>query len=110
MNQSLEQNDAIWIAASKDMLINHFGEVSFAFHRISGDTHMLNFLSRSILDRLIDTPTPAHEIVDKTPEHVGLTWNDCPLPVVLKTFKELSDTGLIKEIPDAINTRTRVRA
>lgn len=64
-------------------------------HRLSGDTHILNFLSHSILMQLEVAASKADDVANMVRQNLGLTEKDCPDQLIAQCLTELDDAGLI---------------
>jgi PqqD family protein of HPr-rel-A system len=87
-----------WHASADYIVFQNVGEIVAAFNRRSGDTHILNFLSKAIVDCLCREPATATALMSAVLAEIGMEAADMPEGLLEKTLLELDDIGLIEPI------------
>ena len=88
-------SDTIWAANAAHLVMEPHDDVLVVFHRGSGDTHILNFLSAAIVERLIEKAGTFEDVNSHVLNYLELDAEDCPPELVESTMLQLDDTGLI---------------
>ncbi len=90
------QQDTVWCADKACCVIEPHEEAWYVYHTLSGETHLLNFLSYEVLKLLFDTPLDAEAIAEHV--RIGLDFDieDCPLSLIRQTIQELDIAGFIR--------------
>jgi PqqD family protein of HPr-rel-A system len=97
-------SQTIWQADSTLCTIINHGDAWFAFHKISGDTHLLNFLSYEIYRILCDDRMDALGITEAIWQRLELDAEDCPQSLVERTLNDLDYVGLIEPYIERANS------
>lgn len=84
-----------WVANAAHLIMEPHEDVLVVFHRGSGDTHILNFLSAAIVELLIEKGGTFSDVNSRVLAHLELDAEDCPPELVESTILQLDDTGLI---------------
>ncbi len=84
-----------WTADISKMLLQPSESVTIAFHKISGDTHILNFLSAATLKILAKGDENFATAFPKILDEIQMTEHDCPASLVKRTILELDELGLV---------------
>jgi len=87
--------DMLWAANKDDFTLRPMEDVLLVFHKMSGDTHILNFLSAAVIHVLSQEAETFASAESKILAHVDLTPEDCPPGLIKKTILELDDVGLV---------------
>lgn len=87
--------DTLWVARAAHLIVEPHEDVSVVFHKLSGDTHILNFLSAAIVELLEEEPGTFAEVTGRVLTYLELDADDCPPSLVESTMLQLDDTGLI---------------
>lgn len=95
-------DDTVWRADLDNLILCPFGDVTLAFHRLSGDTHVLNFLSEAVLKVLSNGEETLVSIVPKVIEEIQVPADECPNGVIEQTLLQLDEIGLVAPQADAI--------
>lgn len=94
--------DTLWTVDSAHMIVDPHDDVFLVFHKLSGDTHILNFLSAGVIDVLKDGgPANFQTIAERIWVHLALEETDCPVELVKDTALQLDDVGLIYPVSGA---------
>jgi len=96
MSAGLINSDMVWHADSASLLFVDLGEISTVFDRRSGDTHILNFLSKAIIDCLTREALTAAALSEKVLAEIEMTEDDCPPSLVSSTLSQLDELGLVQ--------------
>lgn len=88
-------DQTLWTANRSQLILRSLDEVTVAFHKVSGDTHILNFLSLSILRTLSEHDESFASAAPKIWQKIQVGEQDCPIQLIRTTFLELDDAGLI---------------
>ena len=86
----------VWVACKDELITRSMEDVLFVFHTLSGDTHILNFLSAAIVDVLSAGGETFASAEQKIISKMSLAPEDCPPGLIKKTILELDDTGLVR--------------
>lgn len=76
--------------------ICEMGEAILVYNRRSGATHILNLLSIAMLEFLAGTPKSVAELVDKFPDFIEVSKEECPTGVTRRIFSELDEAGFVE--------------
>jgi hypothetical protein len=87
--------DTLWRADTGQMILQPSETVVIAFHKVSGDTHILNFLSTAALNILSASEETFGSAVPKILAEIEMTPEDCPDSLIKSTILELDDLGLV---------------
>ena len=85
----------VWRVCAEDLIFTKLGDVDSVFNRASGDTHILNFLSKALLDCLIQTPMNVTELEPAVLKEIEMGTEDCPFSLIEATLQQLDDIGLV---------------
>jgi len=85
----------VWAANKEDTLLQSLDDVTVAFHKTSGDTHILNFLSTAIINVLTEGAETFSSARPKILSKIQMSSEDCSDAIIVATFLELDDVGLI---------------
>lgn len=86
----------IWRVDPSIMIVDPREDVFLVFHRLSGDTHILNFLSAGILETLEQNGQANFQtIAERIWEGMELSAEECPFELIERTTLELDDVGLV---------------
>jgi len=89
-------SETLWVADVANYTINPHDDVFLIFHKLSGDTHILNFLSAGILEVLKNNGAANFQtIAEWVWAFLDLTVEECPLDLVEKTILQLDDVALV---------------
>jgi PqqD family protein of HPr-rel-A system len=88
--------DMVWQADSSHLLFVELGEIPTVFDRRSGDTHILNFLSKAIIDSRTKEQLTAAVLSEKVLAEIEMTQEDCPPSLVYSTLSQLDELGLVQ--------------
>lgn len=98
MSAGPNSDDWVWVANPDHFIIHEIGDTTFVFSRLSGTTHMLNLVSRAMLDFLTDRPKPMGEVVARFADYLQVPKEECPSGVVRRLFDELDEVGLVERV------------
>jgi len=85
-----------WSADKDGLIVRPMEDVLLVFHKLSGDTHILNFLSAAIVDVLSQGSETFASAEPKILRHTSLTAEDCPPRLIKETILLLDDIGLVR--------------
>ena len=85
----------LWVANKDQITLHTLDDVTVAFHKISGDTHILNFLSLAIIKTLSVNDESFSSAAPKIWQDIQVGEQDCPIQLIKDTFLQLDDVGLI---------------
>lgn len=88
-------DNTIWHANASQMLLSQMDDVTIAFHKVSGDTHILNFLSAATVKVLSDGAETFASAAPKILEEIQMSSGDCPDGLIESTILQLDEVGLI---------------
>lgn len=89
-------DDTLWTVDPSHTIVDPHDDVFLVFHKLSGDTHILNFLSAGIIEVLKDDdPANFQAIAERTWQLLELDESDCPLDLIKTTVLQLDDVGLV---------------
>lgn len=88
-------NDMVWHVCADDLHFADLGDVETVFDKRSGDTHILNFLSKALLDCLARSPLTLRELEPRVLEEIEMTAEDCPFSLIKSTLLQLDELGLV---------------
>ena len=89
-------DETVWTVDPTKLIIDMREDVFLVFHRDSGDTHILNFLSAGIYEVLeSDGPANFEAIAARIWGKMELTPEDCPQDLIVKTILELDDVAIV---------------
>ncbi len=88
--------ETLWVADSANLIINSHDDVFLVYHKRSGDTHILNFLSAGILEVLkAGGPANFNDIASRVWSFLELDEADCPVHLIQDTTLQLDDVGVV---------------
>jgi len=87
--------ETLWTADINQMILQPFEDVTIAFHKISGDTHILNFLSAATIKVLAAGDETFTSASSKILDEIHITAADCPEGLIADTILQLDDVGLV---------------
>lgn len=92
-------DETVWTVDPTKLIIDMREDVFLVFHRESGDTHILNFLSAGIYE-VLETDGPANfsAITSRVREKMELMPEDCPHSLIVKTVLELDDVAIVHPV------------
>ncbi|UTW54142.1 HPr-rel-A system PqqD family peptide chaperone [Kordiimonas sp. SCSIO 12610] len=90
--------NTVWTADKSCCLVRPYDETWYVYHRVSGETHILNFLSYEIFEILCDTPLKSSELAQTVWRALDLTEEDCPLSLIDHTLNDMDNVGLISPL------------
>lgn len=86
----------LWTVNKDNMIVEEQEDVQLVFHRQSGDTHILNFLSAGVVEVLEQGgPATFQTIADTVRDKFELDVGECPLSLIKATVLELDDVALV---------------
>ena len=88
-------DSTLWIANTDQVVLRNLEDVTLAFHKASGDTHILNFLSAAIIKVLAEQPETVASVAPKVIAEIGVDKSDCPPGLIKQTLLQLDDVGLV---------------
>jgi len=88
-------DDTVWITDNQSMILHALDDVIVAFHKISGDTHILNFLSVAVIKTVAAGGETFSSATPKILSEIQMTADDCPEQLIVDTFLQLDEVGLI---------------
>ncbi|MFC3051186.1 HPr-rel-A system PqqD family peptide chaperone [Kordiimonas pumila] len=91
----------LWVADAAHISNRQFEDVFLVFNKLSGDTHILNFLSAAILDFLSDEKMQVADLAARIWLELELDQEDCPVSLIETTLAELDTTGLVTPVTGA---------
>ena len=77
------------------MLLRPLEDVTIAFHKLSGDTHILNFLSSAVIKVLSLGAETFATATPKILDEIQVSIEDCPASLIQETMLQLDEVGLI---------------
>ncbi|UTW57570.1 hypothetical protein KFE96_12050 [Kordiimonas sp. SCSIO 12603] len=89
-------SQTIWIAEADDFVIRQFEDVYFVFCKSAGTTHLLNFLTASIVKNAVDKPGNMKDLYDRVLDDLELDTEDCPAELFESSVIQLDEVGLLK--------------
>lgn len=88
--------DTLWFADTANLIVDPHDDVFLVFHKLSGDTHILNFLSAGVLETLkVGGPANFSVIATRVWEFLDLDEEDCPVKLIEDTVLQLDDVGVL---------------
>ncbi len=86
----------LWLADAENLIVDPHDDVFLVFHKLSGDTHILNFLSAGILE-VLKNKGPANfvTIANWVWKFLDIDENDCPIKLIEDTVLQLDDVGVL---------------
>jgi len=84
-----------WLANKDQIILRQLDDATVVFHKTSGDTHVLNFLSLAIINILSNDAETFNSAAPKILLEIGMEQDDCPIQLIKDTFLQLDDVGLI---------------
>lgn len=94
-------HDMVWHVCADNLLFSALGDVEAVFDRRSGDTHILNFLSKALLDCLARSPMTVLELELSVLAEIEMTSEDCPFSLIEATLVQLDELGLVQFVEGA---------
>lgn len=88
-------SSCLWCATSHKTSVQKYEDVYLVFHKASGDTHLLNFLSYAVFELLADQSLSVDDILARVRNTLQLTEEDCPHSLIVATLEQLDDVGLV---------------
>ncbi|SDD60218.1 HPr-rel-A system PqqD family peptide chaperone [Kordiimonas lacus] len=98
MSAGPNNDDWVWVANPDHYILHEIGDSTFAFSRVSGTTHMLNLVSRAMLDYLAEHPKTLTQIIAGFAAYLEVPPEECPSGVVRRLFGELDEVGLVERV------------
>ncbi len=98
MSAGPNNDDWIWTANPDHYILHEIGDTTFAFSRMSGATHMLNLVSRAMLDFLAESPKTLTQVTAGFADYLEVPPEECPSGVVRRLFGELDEVGLVERL------------
>ncbi len=89
-------NDIVWNADLLKLRIEEFGDSCLVFDKVSGDTHILNFLTISLVRYLSKTPSNLNDLYGPVLNSLELSKEDCSIGLMEDSLKHLDNIGLIQ--------------
>ena len=86
----------LWSVDRSQLELRSFGDVTYAYCRLSGNTHVFNLVSVALLDYLSDAPQSLDHILETFPDILGVSREECPRGVVRRMVEELDEVGLLR--------------
>ena len=88
-------DDTVWVTDNQRMILHALDDVIVAFHKISGDTHILNFLSAAVIKTVAASGETFSSAAPKILAEIQMKAEDCPRQLIIDTFLQLDEVGLI---------------
>lgn len=88
-------DQTLWTANQDQILLRTLDDVTVAYHKVSGDTHILNFLSLAILETLSVQDETFASAAPQIWKAIQVGEQDCSIELIKGTFLQLDDVGLI---------------
>lgn len=98
MSAGPHSDDWVWVANPDHYILHEMGDTTFVYNRMSGTTHMLNLVSRAMLDFLAASPKTLAQVTADFADYLKVLPEECPSGVVRRLFGELDDVGLIERV------------
>lgn len=92
------KDDWLWCVDPGHYQIREMGEAILVYNRRSGTTHILNLLSLAMLEFLAGSPKSLADLVDKFPDFIEVSKEECPTGVARRIFSELDEAGFIERV------------
>lgn len=88
--------DTLWVADAANLIVDAHDDVFVVFHKQSGDTHILNFLSAGIVEVLRDEGAANFAtIAERAWKLLEIDEIDCPIDLIKNTTLQLDDVGIV---------------
>jgi len=88
-------DDTQWCADPDKIILETLEDVTVAFHKVSGDTHILNFMSAAVVAVLSEGPETFASATPKILNYIQLDEADCPDGIIKETILQLDEVDLI---------------
>jgi PqqD family protein of HPr-rel-A system len=85
----------LWTSKPEVYHIEPHEEAWYAYHYLSGETHLLNFLSFEILLVLQENTVRIDDLSQVIRDRLGFVASECPNSLIDQTVKELDSAGLV---------------
>jgi len=103
MPAGIHNENIEWVANAAHLSIKQFEDVFLVFFRPSGDTHLLNFLSAAILEKLSEGKSTIEGMASGIWSMLELDPSDCPISLIESTVLQLDEVGLVSPIREETN-------
>ena len=89
-------SETIWLAEPDDFIIRQFEDIYFVFCKSAGTTHLLNFLTASIVKNAVEKPGDFVDLYARVLKDLELDEEDCPLELLESSVVQLDEVGLLR--------------
>jgi len=90
--------ETIWSTDLDNLILQPLGDVTVVFHKVSGDTHILNFLSVAAAKVLSTGGETFASAAPKILKEIQMSTEDCPDGLIKETILQLDDAGVVAPV------------
>ena len=90
--------ETVWSTNLDNLILQPLEDVTVVFHKVSGDTHILNFLSAATVKVLSIGGETFASAAPKILKEIQMSPEDCPDGLIQETILQLDDAGVVAPI------------